>query len=672
MLALVGSCGGGSGSEPLPTVLLNISNPASGSVALNGQATLSWSTADAKSCNAAGAWSGDKGINGSETLTMDVLGNQSLSLTCLNATGSATRTVQIKVYRVITGVVVDGYITGSTVFSDTNGNLKLDVDEEAVTSASDGSFTLDAGNGNVVSLGGFDTDMSNPLDDLLLITPLRESQAEAVVSPITTIASFMENPEDLNAILGVDASIDLMTTDPVAKKGTGDEYDLLYEKGNQLTVLAYSLQSATGETGDTSEDAFSSITKVMEESYEADPTPVDIESNEFIEEVVDTVVETTQATVSMENKANVTKALVSVLPLIQVREDDSASKSVLNFATDTLVKDIQSLADGTASTDTVSSYESSPTSYIATAQGGNPADYAISIKAVADEVTLLEDGIAVIKIVANDDYLSDGDMISITLTDASYGSLSLDADNQVTYTPVADYTGEDSFSYTLTQHDKSSTAEVKITVSAVADAPKLAIDSTSFTVAENTTAVGTFKATDADGDALTYSLSGTDAEKFTISSTGELNFTAAADYETQTSYAVTVSVSDGSETISKDLTLALTNVIESPPSLSLPTTVNVAENSSVVTQAVATDPEGSALTYQLSGTDAATFYITSSGLVSFRTVPDYESLTQTKFNITVTVTNAGSLAASGAIVVNVTDISENFFDTCRFGECRFE
>ena len=118
--------------------------------------------------------------------------------------------------------------------------------------------------------------------------------------------------------------------------------------------------------------------------------------------------------------------------------------------------------------------------------------------------------------------------------------------------------------------------------------------------------------------------------------------------------------------------MSVINAIESPPSLSLPTTVNVAENSSVVTQAVATDPEGSALTYKLSGTDAATFYITSSGLVSFRTVPDYESLTQTKFNITVTVTNAVSLAASGAIVVNVTDISENFFDTCRFGECRFE
>ena len=58
--------------------------------------------------------------------------------------------------------------------------------------------------------------------------------------------------------------------------------------------------------------------------------------------------------------------------------------------------------------------------------------------------------------------------------------------------------------------------------------------------------------------------------------------------------------------------------------------------------------------------------------MSFRNVPDYESLTQTRFNIAVTVTNAGSLAASGAIVVKVTDISENVFDACRFGEWRFE
>ena len=53
-------------------------------------------------------------------------------------------------------------------------------------------------------------------------------------------------------------------------------------------------------------------------------------------------------------------------------------------------------------------------------------------------------------------------------------------------------------------------------------------------------------------------------------------------------------------------------------------------------------------------------------------MPDYESLSKTQYNITFTVTNAGRLTASAAMVVNVTDISENFFDTCRFGECKFE
>ena len=506
----------------------------------------------------------------------------------------------------------------------------------------------------------------------MLVTPLRDSQAVAVVSPITTIASFMENPEDLNAILGVDPSIDLMTTDLVAKKGTSDEYDLLYEKGNQLTVLAYVLQKAMGDTGDTSEDAFSSITKVLEDNYELSEGKVDIESSAFIETVVEAVASKSGTPLSAEIKTNITTVLVNVLPLIQVRDDNKASQDILNFATDTLLNDIEKIADGSASAATLEQYTTQSTSYIATSQGGSASDYAVSITAIEDSVSTAEDTNVIIKIISNDDYLSGAGAIEITLAEATYGSLSLDADNQVTYTPLADYTGVDTFTYTLKQGDQSSTAEVTITVTAVADAPKLSLTSNALSIAENTSAVGTFKATDADGDALTYSLSGTDAGKFSISSTGELKLITAADYEGQSSYSLTILVSDGTETVSQDLILAITNVIETAPTLTLPATISIAENTSIVTQAIATDSEGSALTYALSGADAATFYLTSTGLVSFRIVPDYESLSKTQYNITVTVTNAGDLTASSAMVVNVSDISENFFDTCRFGECKFE
>ena len=666
---LLNGCGGG-GSSTVPSPTVSISSASS--VELNSTLDLSWSSTSSESCTASNGWTGVKSTSGTEALTLSTIGEQTFTLTCRNSSGFTSQSVEVEVYRIVTGVVVDGYITGSSVFCDTNGNLSLDAGEESVTSASDGSFSVRAGVCNLVSLGGFDTDMNNALDDLLLVTPLRASQAEAVVSPITTVASFMDNPEDLNAILGVDPSIDLMTTDLVAKKGTSDEYNLLYEKGNQLTVLAYSLQKATGEVGDDSKDAFSSITKVLEDSYELSEGTVDIESSAFIEAVVDTTATTSEATLSVESKTNLTSLLVNVLPLIQVREDNKASQDILNFATDTLLNDIEKIADGSATTATLEQYTTQATSYIAASQGGSASDYAVSITAIEDSVSTPEDTNVLIKIISNDDYVSDGGAIEITLAEATYGSLSLDADNQVNYIPLADYTGTDTFTYTLKQGEQSSTAEVTITVTAVADAPKLSLTSNALSIAENTSAVGTFKATDADGDALIYSLSGTDADKFSISSTGDLKLEAAADYEGQSSYSLTISVSDGTETVSEDLTIAITNVIETAPALTLPATISIAENTSIVTQAVATDLEGSALTYALSGADAATFYLTSTGLVSFRTVPDYESLSKTQYNITVTVTNAGGLTASGAMVVNVTDISENFFDTCRFGECKFE
>ena len=75
-------------------------------------------------------------------------------------------------------------------------------------------------------------------------------------------------------------------------------------------------------------------------------------------------------------------------------------------------------------------------------------------------------------------------------------------------------------------------------------------NSTTRTVAENTASgvnIGNaISATDADNHTLTYSLSGTDASSFSIVSTsGQLQTSAALDYETTTSYSVTVTVNDG-------------------------------------------------------------------------------------------------------------------------------
>ena len=91
-----------------------------------------------------------------------------------------------------------------------------------------------------------------------------------------------------------------------------------------------------------------------------------------------------------------------------------------------------------------------------------------------------------------------------------------------------------------------------------------------FSVPENSTAVTTVTATDAEPNPLTYSIaSGADADKFSIdSATGILTFVSAPDFESPTDvdadnvYNLTVIVSDGLLTATKDLAVTVTDVVE--------------------------------------------------------------------------------------------------------------
>jgi hypothetical protein len=93
-----------------------------------------------------------------------------------------------------------------------------------------------------------------------------------------------------------------------------------------------------------------------------------------------------------------------------------------------------------------------------------------------------------------------------------------------------------------------------------------------FSVPENSTAVTTVAAADAEANLLTYSISvGADADKFWIDSgTGVLTFVSAPDFESPTDvgadnvYNLTVQVTDGGLTAAKDIAVTVTNVSDSP------------------------------------------------------------------------------------------------------------
>ena len=82
----------------------------------------------------------------------------------------------------------------------------------------------------------------------------------------------------------------------------------------------------------------------------------------------------------------------------------------------------------------------------------------------------------------------------------------------------------------------------------------------SFSVAENTTIVGTVVASPVDSYSI---VSGGDGASFSInSSTGALSFLTAPDYEVKNSYTVTVRATKGSKTADQTITVTVTNVLE--------------------------------------------------------------------------------------------------------------
>ena len=255
-----------------------------------------------------------------------------------------------------------------------------------------------------------------------------------------------------------------------------------------------------------------------------------------------------------------------------------------------------------------------------------------------------------------------------------------------------DYETETSYSVTITASDgkKSDSIDVTITVTDVDEnrAPAFASESTTRSVAENigsgVNIGGAVSATDADDDTLEYTLGGTDADSFSIdSTTGQLRTNAALDFETQTSYSVTITASDGKKSDNIDVTITVTDVDENraPAFASESTTRSVAENIgsgvNIGAAITATDADNDTLTYTLGGTDAASFDIVSTnGQLKTKVSLDFETQTsystngqlktkvsldfetQTSYSVTITASD-GKKSDSIDVTITVTDVDEN-------------
>ncbi|MEY9591315.1 Ca2+-binding RTX toxin-like protein [Bradyrhizobium yuanmingense] len=189
--------------------------------------------------------------------------------------------------------------------------------------------------------------------------------------------------------------------------------------------------------------------------------------------------------------------------------------------------------------------------------------------------------------------------------------------------------------------------------------------------ADNGTVVGTVAGVDPDADAvLTYSLTNDAGGRFAIdAATGQITVTNGAllDYESATSHAVTVRVTDQTGlTFDKSFTIEVTDVNESVNHAPTDATLvggSVAENAAsgtIVGTVAGIDPDaGAVLTYSLSDNAGGRFAIdatTGQITVADGTLLDYEATTS--HAITVHVVDQGGLAFDKVFTIALTDVNE--------------
>ena len=271
----------------------------------------------------------------------------------------------------------------------------------------------------------------------------------------------------------------------------------------------------------------------------------------------------------------------------------------------------------------------------------------------------------------------DSPALSLTYTVATsptHGTLSGTAPN-LTYTPAANYQGADSFTFTVSNGQKtSSTATVSITVAAGTPTANAQTVTTSF----NTAMAITLTGTDPDSPALslTYTVATSPAHGTLSGTAPNLTYTPAGNYQGADSF--TFAVSNGANT-SVPATVSITVAAGTPTANSQNVVVNL--NTATAITLTGTDPDSPALglTYTvltppvngvLTGTAPNLTYTPAtgySGADSFTFRVSNGTNTSNTATVSITVVGqpymTGFTPASGAVGSTVVITGNNFLGT---------
>jgi len=231
----------------------------------------------------------------------------------------------------------------------------------------------------------------------------------------------------------------------------------------------------------------------------------------------------------------------------------------------------------------------------------------------------------------------------------------------VSFKNAPDYETKSSYTFTATASDGALTTTQTVTVNLTNlndNTPVLADSTISRAEGSSLTAL-TLSATDVDvSDTLSYNISGGDSGSFNIDeNTGVVTFKNAPNFETKSSYTFTATVSDGTNQDTATITINITDGNEAPVLNNA--VISRTEDSSLTAITLsATDVDvGDTLSYSISGGEAGSFNIdNSTGVVTFKVAPDYE--TKSSYTFTATASD-GTNQDTATIIINITDLNDH-------------
>ncbi|EID7758335.1 tandem-95 repeat protein [Vibrio parahaemolyticus] len=265
------------------------------------------------------------------------------------------------------------------------------------------------------------------------------------------------------------------------------------------------------------------------------------------------------------------------------------SDSALNFSVSGNSNVLVSIENGIATISPTADWNGSETlTFTATDPSGEsvsqPVNFTVAPVAdiVADKATVVEDTSTVIKVLGNDTFEGDGKVVSLdTNNGPANGTVSVNPDGSVTYTPNDNYQGTDSFTYIVTSGGVSESTTVSVDVTPVNDAP-VAKDDTAITNEDTPVTIDVLpNDNDIDGDKLSIqSASVPEAQGKVEIVDGKLVFTPAENFNGDAE--ITYTVTDGALTDQAKVTVTVNPVDDAP-------TIKVDAVESITEDAVSTD-----------------------------------------------------------------------------------